>query len=239
MPKRILLTLLITTLTLAGATNIASAINLGHTVFDNEIPETVSDDTFDAENPGINFGLCAGFSNIPDEDCNLTAEQIQEITEFEPAEEIQQTLQDIQIAAPIIQTPPPTPIYTEPETVVVEKTVYVETPVDEQRITEIIEEISASDEAKVLGVTNSRSDSESLLSDLSAKITDIEKQIEKTGTTLQDIILVLLVIALSVITIRTELRFQTLAAKHSKLKKQLTLTKWVQQTLKKTKKPKK
>jgi len=156
MLKNILLTIISVLLLASGAIYTASALNVGSIPVNNELPETVSESSFDAENPGINFGLCAGFSDIPDQECFLTPEEIQNIIEYEPAEEVpyqQPIIREIE-ASPAVSSGPS-------QTVTVVKTVYMDaegnesdTPPEEEPSESTQEEDLA--ESEVLGASNER-----------------------------------------------------------------------------------
>lgn len=156
MLKKIILTTAAVLLLTSGAIYTANAVNLGRSVINNELPETTSESSFDAENPGINFGLCAGFSDIPDKECFLTPEEIQNIIEYEPtAEELSQgTVQELE-ASPAASSGPP-------QTVTIVKTVYMDangnesdTPKEETQPEEPAQEDPLA-QGEVLGVSNTR-----------------------------------------------------------------------------------
>lgn len=120
MLKKIILTAITVLLLTGGAIYTANAINLGRAIVDNTLPETVSDNSFDAKNPGINFGLCAGFSDVPDKECFLTPEEIQNIIEYTPTEEelSQEPIRELEAT--------PSPQINPPQTITIVKTVYMD-----------------------------------------------------------------------------------------------------------------
>jgi len=213
----------------------AQAINLGRTVYDTELPETVSDSTFDAENPGINFGLCAGFGDIPAEDCFLSEQEVQEIIEYEPADESEY--------APFIAEGGNEATANAQPAIV--KTVYVNEGLSEEEVQAMLDAsqegtdgvllFDENDEGgKVLGASSVRDSLKPMLDDLAAKVTSMEKEVEKSGASISDIILILLVIILSGLTLRTELRYQKLSETYKNVKNNFSAKKW---TSKQTKTP--
>lgn len=225
-PKKYLVLIILVLLPVSQA----GAINLGRVVYDSENPVEVTEDSFNNDNPGVNFGLCAGFDGQSLEECLIDGGSVSEPVEYSPEPETESPkTQDAEES----DQEPGTKVIT------IIKHVYEDPPQSDDSETEDEatdkkqndksnkkknndrEDDEDEEEGKVLGVTAIRDTVQPVLDQLSAKVTDLEDRVEKTGTSLQNIILIILVVILSILTLRTEIRFQKLADKYDQIKKQI------------------
>ena len=78
-------------------------------------------------------------------------------------------------------------------------------------------------ESEVLGVSTRRRGNTSFVDDVNKKIKLLQRQLDEYDPVVQNLILIALIIILSALALRTELRFQELADKYNTLKKKRSL----------------
>ncbi len=190
--------ILLITILLLSQLQTADAISLGRVIYDTETPDLISSDE-----PSWEEQL-----NEPDES---------------QAKDLSSTANEAILAESAVEEkePPQTNDSTakeEPAKVItVVKHVYEPLPKDDENDRSDSKSTNKSTE---LSVSTIKDTVQPVVDQLSAKVTNLEAKVEETGTTLQNIILIVLVVILCLLTLRTEVRFQKLADKYDKLRKQ-------------------
>jgi len=186
------------------------AINLGRVIYDSETPKMAP-----ADEPSWEEQL----NGEDDDQINTFLNNEQNLSDFAANNNDPEPSADPAKSAPEQDKQTEENKTEEPAKVVtIVKHVYEDPPPADPQTSNADEETIQKDSTE-LQASTIRDTVRPIVDQLSTKVTDLETKVEATGTTLQNIILIVLVVMLCLLTLRSEVRFQRLADQYDRLKK--------------------